>query len=588
MTFKHRLARRLAQSRTIGGAIALTLFGACSGGSDAAGPTPDSLVAATPQPGTITTVQNSSKCLDVISKSTQDGAALITYACNGGSNQVFTYYTDTQELRAYNGTKCVDASGELGRDGDPIIIWSCNGGANQKWQWTSAKEIKGINGKCIDLSGGSAVDKATLILKTCSGASSQKWDASRVMVSGTTSPPSGTGEQARWSDAFVNTIGVATHLNYTNIPSWNNYSGIIKPRLLELGVRHIRDGMQVWPATVTKYQDLAANGIRLTAVCVPTGWYQNAPNWSQTECVTQAGQIGTASLETFEGMNEVDNTGGSGWTTKYKTFQQSLWNAVKNNATWRSTPVAATSLAHYYNAPQVGNVSAYMDYGNMHPYPGGGMPTNGLQLNITNFQLIAGSKPLIATETGYHNAVAATSGQPGVSERASGKYYSRLFFEYFNAGVLRTYAYDLINDGTASTNSEHNFGLLRYDGSPKPQFTAIKNIIALLKDPGSTFTPAQLSYSLSGTNSNVHRTLLQKRDGRFYLVLWQEVNSWNISSKSDINVAPLTVTLQLGKAASSVKVYRPVSSTTPIAQFSATQKVSLSVPDEALIVEIAF
>lgn len=587
MTFKHRLARRLAQSRTIGGAVAVAWIAACSGASETAGPTSDSVTSVSAPAGSITSVQNSSKCVDVVGQNKAPGTPLVTYACNGGPNQIFTYNSATQELRAYNGTMCVDASSGYGRDGDPIIIWQCIGEANQKWQFTSAKEIKGINGKCIDISGGKANDKAALILKTCSGATSQKWDASRV-TSGTTPPPVTSGEQARGADDFVNTIGVATHLNYTNIPSWNNYSGIIKPRLLELGVRHIRDGMQVWPATQTKYKELAANGIRLTAVCVPTGWYNNAPNWSQTECVTQAGQLGTSVVETFEGMNEVDNTGGSGWASKFSTFEKALWSAVKNISTWRSTPVAANSLAHYYNASQVGNLSSYMDYGTMHPYPGGGIPTNGLQLNISNFRLIAGSKPLIATETGYHNAVNATSGQPGVSERASGKYYSRLFFEYFNAGVARTYAYDLINDGTASTNAEHNFGLLRYDGSPKPQFTAIKNIIALLKDPGSSFPAGQLNYSLSGSLNNVHRTLLQKRDGRFYLVLWQEVSSFNLSSKSDVNVAPAAVTLQLGKPARSVKVYRPLSSTTPTAQYTSTQTVSLSVPDEALIVEIAF
>ena len=49
-------------------------------------------------------------------------------------------------------------------------------------------------------------------------------------------------EQAQSADAFVDTIGIITHLHDTDT-AYENFDDVIKPRLAELGIRHIRDGM---------------------------------------------------------------------------------------------------------------------------------------------------------------------------------------------------------------------------------------------------------------------------------------------------------------------------------------------------------
>ena len=48
-------------------------------------------------------------------------------------------------------------------------------------------------------------------------------------------------EPARPADGFVDFVGVNTHLGYYDT-TYRDYESILKPRLLELGVRHIRDG----------------------------------------------------------------------------------------------------------------------------------------------------------------------------------------------------------------------------------------------------------------------------------------------------------------------------------------------------------
>ena len=70
--------------------------------------------------------------------------------------------------------------------------------------------------------------------------------------------------------------------------------------------------------------------------------------------------------------------------------------------------------------------------------------------------------------------------------------------------------------------------------SPKPAFTALKNLIALLRDDGSAFKAASLSYSLNGYVNNLHHTLLQKRDGSFYLALWVEGYNWDPNAKVEL------------------------------------------------------
>ncbi|MEK7080196.1 MAG: hypothetical protein AAB901_02805, partial [Patescibacteria group bacterium] len=48
-------------------------------------------------------------------------------------------------------------------------------------------------------------------------------------------------EAARPASDFIDTIGVNIHVGYTDTV-YGNFAGIIKPRLLELGVSNVRDG----------------------------------------------------------------------------------------------------------------------------------------------------------------------------------------------------------------------------------------------------------------------------------------------------------------------------------------------------------
>src|SRR5574338_516931 len=58
-------------------------------------------------------------------------------------------------------------------------------------------------------------------------------------------PPPVTSLPARSADGFVQSIGINVHLSYFQTVYGTGWTTIVKPRLLELGVRHLRDGGSV-------------------------------------------------------------------------------------------------------------------------------------------------------------------------------------------------------------------------------------------------------------------------------------------------------------------------------------------------------
>jgi hypothetical protein len=185
-----------------------------------------------------------------------------------------------------------------------------------------------------------------------------------------------------------------------------------------------------------------------------------------------------------------------------------------------------------------------------------------------------------------------TSGHRPVSERVAGIYVPRLLLDYFgqlsSSGqtVKRTFLYELIDQGTSLTNIQHRFGLLRNDLSEKPAYKALKNLLALLADPGPAFAPGLLDYSLESATSDVRRLLLQKRDGSFWLALWREADVWNESTGGDLHPGEQRVTVRLARPVASATAYRPGESTTPYESWRETSVLQLRVPADVVLVRL--
>src|SRR5258708_26227335 len=78
---------------------------------------------------------------------------------------------------------------------------------------------------------------------------------------------------------------------------------------------------------------------------------------------------------------------------------------------------------------------------------------------------------------------------------------------------------------------------------------AVKKLMSTLSDPGAGFSTGKLAYFVGGADSTLAHTLLQKRDGSFWLVLWLEQSSYDETTNRPTPVTPQNVTLQVNGGA---------------------------------------
>ena len=399
--------------------------------------------------------------------------------------------------------------------------------------------------------------------------------------------------KAKKADDFVNSIGVATHLSYSGV--YTNTTNI-KTQLLNLGIKHIRDGLDTkFPAA----KELAASGIKITGVLqgdfnIPA---QTPAYW--IDKVKKAGAIDA--FEAFEGPNEADLSfmgftyKGQGWPDGVKPFQKDLYTTVKGDPSISNRPVLGPTIGSGVKGPlanAVGDISAYVDYGNFHYYKAWGQsysegyPDWDLQ-SVKNFHnVMFGNKPYMATEGSYSTATLTES---GISEVVNAKYTLRFFLEYWRIGVVRTFKYELFDEGVDNANAEEKFGLIENDGTTvKKAGTAVKDIISLLKDPApsTVFTPGSLNFSIANADAYTHFNLLQKSTGKFYLIIWNDAPSWNDELKSEINNND-AITLTFNQQILEAKLYSPCTNgTIAVSTTARPTSMSITVPNHPYIYEI--
>jgi hypothetical protein len=117
------------------------------------------------------------KCLDVNAATTTPGTQLQIWACNGGSNQIWTR-TPSGQLTVYSGsnTRCMAALNNQTTSGTQVVISQCTGTASQQWRFNANGTITGVGSNlCLDINGGATANGAKTILWTCHGGSNQQW-----------------------------------------------------------------------------------------------------------------------------------------------------------------------------------------------------------------------------------------------------------------------------------------------------------------------------------------------------------------------------------------------------------------------------
>jgi hypothetical protein len=382
------------------------------------------------------------------------------------------------------------------------------------------------------------------------------------------------------SDSFVDSVGVNMHVGDTTGSTYQTNPTLVQQEITRLGLRHARDEFDSTYQQSGGYAKMAAiakNGTKFNLIADPRLM------GAASGVLTQISEVGVSTVESVEGPNEYDISGDPNWQSVVTAYQASLYSTIA-----KAYPVLGFSIeaADTSAFPEIGNQSANMDFGSMHSYsyPGDDQAplstASHFASNVSNANIVASPKSLYATEYGYY-----TSTPPGVSQLAQSKYVPRAFLGYLAAGIKRTYVYELLDEFAVPSNTEDNFGLVTTAGVEKPAFTSLMNLMALLADPGATFQPGSLPLTITGVTANVNTLLFQKRNGNYYLAIWVEENSYNTSTKADIQNPMQFVIVSVPSGVASWNLYDPSISTT--AQSSGTgSNIGVNVPDYPLILEI--
>jgi hypothetical protein len=297
-------------------------------------------------------------------------------------------------------------------------------------------------------------------------------------------------------------------------------------------------------------------------------------------------------IEAYEAPNEYDIShprSDPDWVATIRAYQRFLYRTVKGTASLSRLAVLGPSLTSGDAYRSVGDLSAYLDRGNMHDYFAGHNPGTdgwglagygGIAFNLRLARRIAGAKPVYATETGYGTDGTGQS----VDEATQAKYVPRLFLEQFNAGIRRTFEYELVDEGGPPYGS---FGLLRKDLTPKPAFNALASLVTLLAKAGTPQDTARAaSLTIEGEIDHVHDTVLAGKDG-LYVILWVELPGYDLGTHEEIAVAPRHLTLHVAGKFAGAALYRydhdSLLRPTPIGTNDA---IALSVTDEPVVLEL--
>jgi hypothetical protein len=394
-----------------------------------------------------------------------------------------------------------------------------------------------------------------------------------LIAAGRESEPPRLRTNVRSAEALVDSIGVNVHFSYVDT-SYARQAEVLA-RLRELGVRHLRDGMPNAVAAMRSGLRAATRqGIRETLIGDPTV----DPRHAVADSVELLGD----GIAAFEGPNELDASGDPAWRAMLRDYMPALEQAVRKEAP--GVPVVGASFI----APE-NRLSVPADLPgifNAHPYPQGGPPEPATRDAVRSG---APDRGTIFTESGYHNALAATTGQPPVSEEAAAVYLPRLLVTAFAAGVRRTFIYELLDEkpDPALLDPEQHFGLLRQDLSPKPAFRAVQTLIAAVKASPGEGRAGRASWNIRVRGpGEVESMSLARRDGSRAIALWRPVSVWDQQARRPIEPRPLPVDVSFGTPAAEVVVWRPSISSVPVMRRDHARRLSLDLAGDLVLVGV--
>jgi hypothetical protein len=352
------------------------------------------------------------------------------------------------------------------------------------------------------------------------------------------------------ADAFVDSIGVNVHAH----DAYEARHAELKPKLLDLGVRYVRDGIhrKACEYAVEYHREGGIKTLFITGRRVggAVQWKSPLDPSKVGDELAELKSLALAATEAIEGPNEYDlfhDDRDKDWPVTLRSYQHELYRRVKADPDLIHLAVIAPSLTSEEAYVKVGDLSDVLDHPCLHLYqstrppgtPGWGPGGYG-SIHWALEKLVARQGPAArgtwSTECGYNDAI---------SDAAQATYLPRMFAEFYRRGIVRSFKYELLGN---------KWGLLRNDLSERPAFGVMKNLISVLKDPGPAFAPKPLEVALDGPAHDARFLTLARRDGTWDILLWREVAVWDPNTNKDIPVAPVAVALRFPKPVASLTV----------------------------------
>lgn len=379
-----------------------------------------------------------------------------------------------------------------------------------------------------------------------------------------------------------------------------------------VGIRWFRSGIE-GNVPIDQYVELHRRaGVRFC-------WGLGSGGTDIAKLTATARQVAAAgALLAFEGPNEPNNwgityqgqTGGrnQSWVP-VANLQRDLYAAVKSDPLLQRYPVWSISEGgaetdnvglQFLTVPERAGTTVpagtkYADYANVHNYvyhPNSPAVEDNKTWNAsdpTSACRIDGLYGEYGTTWGHHyrgysegelRTLPRVTTETGclidgaVTEDVHALNLLSLYLDQFKRGWSYTALY-LLRDRVDEAGNQ-KFGFYRPDYTPRTAARYLHNLTHILADGGSLRKPGRFTCSVREEPATVHDLLLQKSDGTFALVVWDERVKGTDS-----------VTVDLGGKRAAVRIYDPTVGTTPVQTLSGVRVLPLTLSNHPLVITLA-
>ena len=356
------------------------------------------------------------------------------------------------------------------------------------------------------------------------------------------------------ASAFRDSVGVSTHIVYYDTP-YGDWPKVVQ-RLRQLGVRHVRDGVYANPAPQWRdwneryYQRRRARrraGMRFDFGMGRPG----SETGTLDQLLDVVGGRLRGATDALEAPNEFDHfVGGRRWPGAARPPTGASSTARRRRAPPCATlPVIGPSLMAPRRAPAARR-PARVPRRREHP-PLHGRPDARRRRTCAPssraMSSVSGRKPVWATEAGLPQRRSGPATASRRSPRRPGRSTSCARSSSTSSrasGAPTPTSCSTSPPSPALRRSEQHFGLLRHDFSPKPAYTALRNLLALM-GPDQAARRRPRAGAPRPLRARLGRAPPRPAAGRrdLLVALWRLDSVWNRTTRRAVRVEARRVTV---------------------------------------------